>query len=189
MSASNLLNKKSPVSKLYARALFELTQEQKNSDAVLEELKDLFYFLDEKKSAVKPLLSTGIPYEQRSIVAEELAKTLQLAPTLKRLFVLLAEKNRLEIIGSIYSAFRLLVDSNNGLVRGEVITTESLNENEKKELEKAFEKKLGKKVILESQINKEIIGGLIVKVQGLTFDGSIKTTLNNLKSNLERHWV
>ena len=53
----------------------------------------------------------------------------------------------------------------------------------------AFAKKFNKNIVLDSVIDKEILGGLVVQIQGLTFDGSLKNAIRRLKETLERQSV
>ena len=106
-----------------------------------------------------------------------------------KFFKLLTAKNRVVVIDSIRDAFQLLSDQKKGIMRGTVSTVEALSSAEAAELAKAFTKKLGKQVVLESVTDKEILGGLVVNVQGRTFDGSLKTTIRRLKDTLERQSI
>ena len=68
-------------------------------------------------------------------------------------------------------------------------TVEPLTQNEFHELESAFSKKFGKQVHLEQVIDLLVLGGLIVQIKGLNFDGSLQTALHSLKENLERRAI
>jgi F-type H+-transporting ATPase subunit delta len=181
--------KAEPVANLYAKALFELASETKSIDAIAAELEALVEFLSENQQLKEALSTLTFSAEQREKLAADIAKQTQLNPVISRLFQLLTEKNRLMVLPSIYAAFRGFMDEGKNIVRGTVTTVEPLSEAEKADLSKAFGKKLNKQVVLEAQTDKEILGGLVVEIQGLTFDGSLKTTIRRLRENLERQSI
>jgi len=57
------------------------------------------------------------------------------------------------------------------------------------EIEKIMEKELGGKIELTSQVNPDIIGGLILRVGDKQLDASIKTQLRNIKQDLLKKQV
>ena len=52
-------------------------------------------------------------------------------------------------------------------------------------IQATLEKITGNQVILETEVDSSIIGGVIAKVGDLVLDGSIKTQLNGLKESIK----
>lgn len=175
-----------PAAKLYARALFSLATEQGTQDKLYSDLQEFSSFLKENQDLSDVLNGQVFLLQERESVLNTVAEKTQLNPLIARLAGLLVARNRLTLLSAIEWEYRKLLDSSQGLVRGTVTTVEALSDAERQDLEKTFSKKLGKKVVLEQQTEKEILGGLVVSVQGRTFDGSLKTTLRRLTENLER---
>ena len=44
----------------------------------------------------------------------------------------------------------------------------------------------GKKVVLECQVSPDVIGGLVVQMDGVLLDGSVKNNLNHIKEVIEK---
>lgn len=181
--------KPEPVAKLYAKALFELAVENKDLDRVKQDLTALNEMFQESPRLYEALSMVMFSDVEREKIADEVAEKSQLHPLLQRFLKLLVQRNRVPQLPAICASFREFVDTSNGTIRGTVTTVENLSQNEVAELSQAFAKKLNKKVILEPVVNKEILGGLVVNIQGLTFDGSLKTTLRRLQENLERQSI
>ncbi|MGE4232151.1 MAG: ATP synthase F1 subunit delta [Bacteriovoracia bacterium] len=182
-----------PVAALYAKALFELAKENKVLDAVEKELNEVSAFLENHPEVLEAAEARSFSIESRLDFIKALTKKLELQPYVSKLVEILAARQRVSILPEIANAFLALQDLNSGIVRGSVTTVDALSDSEKEGLEKAFSKKLNKKVVLAQKIEKEILGGLIVQLQGqglgLTFDGSLKTTLRGLRDSLERQSV
>ena len=178
-----------PVAMLYAKALFEVAVESKQVDSIQAELIELAALLSENAALNQAVASSIFSPEEREKLVVALSEQSQMSPVMTKFFKLLTAKNRVVVIDSIRDAFQLLSDQKKGIMRGTVSTVEALSSAEAAELAKAFTKKLGKQVVLESVTDKEILGGLVVNVQGRTFDGSLKTTIRRLKDTLERQSI
>lgn len=181
--------KPEPVSRLYAKALFELAQEKNELEAATQDLGGVVELLRESFMLRQTLESVIFSIEDREKIAAELGKKAGLNPLVQRFMLLLISKNRLPMIESIHASFRELMDESKNIARGTVTTVEPLNDAQKADLAAAFSKKFNKQVELDPLVDKEILGGLVVKVQGLTFDGSLRTTIRRLKENLERQSI
>ena len=70
------------------------------------------------------------------------------------------------------------------MVSVKVQTAFPLTEKRIVKLKENIEKLTKKKVELETEINKEIIGGMIIRIENNIIDGSITNHLKNLKKNL-----
>ena len=62
------------------------------------------------------------------------------------------------------------------------IFSKELSEEQFDLLKSKLEKKVGKKIILKIEVNKDIIGGGIVKMGDQIIDGSIKRQIENIKN-------
>ncbi len=178
-----------PVSKLYAKALYEHALEQGTLDSIFNGYLTFcseVVGLSELDSALSsPLFST----EEKVALVEEVGKKLETHKEILNFVKVLVSNGRYAQVQSIKSSFQALVDKKQGIVRGSVTSVASLSDAERADLARAFEKKLGKKVVLEQQTDKSILGGLIVRVQGQTYDGSLLTALNRLRESLERQSI
>lgn len=68
--------------------------------------------------------------------------------------------------------------------RIEVLTSESIDSNDKKKIEKLFSEKYGDDYEVYYEVNQEIIGGIIIKDGDRIYDGSIKSQLKKIKRSL-----
>jgi F-type H+-transporting ATPase subunit delta len=70
------------------------------------------------------------------------------------------------------------------VVSVKVQTAFPLTGTRRTKLKENIEKLTKKKVELETEINKEIIGGMIIRIENNIIDGSITNHLKNLKKTL-----
>lgn len=100
--------------------------------------------------------------------------------------VLLAEKNRLEILDQVAHAYQDLLDLEEGLTRGIVRSAQPLSADAQKDIEQKVGKILNKKIILTYQQDPKLLGGVVAQVGGWTFDDSIDSHLKKLNEELNR---
>lgn len=97
----------------------------------------------------------------------------------------LAKNNQVKNAESIIKKFIEIWNKKEGIVEAEVVSREKMNSGTKKEIERYIKKKYkAEKVEIIEKIDKDIKGGIIVKVGDEVMDGSIGKQLQNLKKSL-----
>ena len=165
MKALNLARK-------YATALFESIQEESDLDLIFKELKEFrqaFKTLEVENFFSNPLYSQA----DRVKVIGSMVGQLKISETLKNFLILLANKNRFQILPEITDSFQVLVDNKNGVTRGEVVSSHTLSPGERERIEDIVSKRTKKRVILTYREDPHLLGGLIAKVDGYTFDDTL----------------
>ena len=101
-------------------------------------------------------------------------------------FRLLRQKSRLALGPSIASFFEEMVDEERGIARALVTTAVPLEPERRAQLEQRLAAQTGRQVSVETQVDPAILGGLIVRIGDRMLDGSTRTRLRQLRSQLER---
>ena len=95
----------------------------------------------------------------------------------------IVKKQRLSLIGEIKDYFlKLYYDENNKLPVIAIFAKE-LSEKQRERLVQKLEKKYNKKIVLNVKVDKEIIGGGILKIGNEVINGSIKNQIEEIKKN------
>ncbi len=95
---------------------------------------------------------------------------------------LLAENGRLHILAVIAQAYEDYRATLEGSVDATVVSAHEVSDEQKQSIIASLEKRLGKKVSLDSKVDPSLIGGAIIKAGDLVIDGSIKSRLQKLAS-------
>jgi F-type H+-transporting ATPase subunit delta len=72
------------------------------------------------------------------------------------------------------------------VLRGKLVTAVKLADNVQKNVVDKLEKQSGQKVVLDYEVDKDIIGGLMLKIGDKVLDASIRAQLQILKENIKR---
>jgi F-type H+-transporting ATPase subunit delta len=97
----------------------------------------------------------------------------------------LAENRRLALLPLIAEQFEKLRAETENVIDVEVIAAREIAAPQKKRLEAALAKRLGREVRMHTRIDGSLIGGAIVRAGDLVIDGSLKGRLERLGSALQ----
>ena len=169
------------VSDRYASALYDLAAEKKLVDPVLEDLSNLKNILKDNKElsfVVKSPLITSI---DKLNIFESLLKKIN-ANELTSTFLKVIEKNkRFSNLASIITQFMNINSQKRGDVLADITSADELNDDQKNNITNQLKSILGDKLSLSFDVDKNIMGGLIVKVGSKMIDTSLANKINKLK--------
>ena len=169
------------VSDRYASALYDLAAEKKLVDSVLGDLSNLKNILKDNKElnlVVKSPLITSI---DKLNIFESLLKKIN-ANELTSTFLKVIEKNkRFSNLTSIINQFMNINSQKRGDVLADITSAGELNDDQKNNITNQLKSILGDKLSLSFDVDKNIMGGLIVKVGSKMIDTSLANKINKLK--------
>jgi F-type H+-transporting ATPase subunit delta len=168
--------------KRYARAIFELAQEEDQVGVWAERLAQVraaFSLPEARRVLDNPTISVEGRQEAITAVLGERAhrETLNLAR-------LLVESGRGGQVAAIADEYALLEDEAAGRVRASATTAVELTEAEKQGLAAALTARLGREVRLTTRVTPAILGGLVVQTGDRLIDASLATRLQQLRRRL-----
>ena len=169
------------VSDRYASALYDLAAEKKLVDLVLEDLSNLKNILKDNKELSLVVKSPLITSIDKLNIFESLLKKIN-ANELTSTFLKVIEKNkRFSNLASIITQFMNINSQKRGDVLADITSADELNDDQKNNITNQLKSILGDKLSLSFDVDKNIMGGLIVKVGSKMIDTSLANKINKLK--------
>jgi len=169
------------VSDRYASALYDLAAEKKLVDPVLEDLSNLKNILKDNKELSLVVKSPLITSIDKLNIFESLLKKIN-ANELTSTFLKVIEKNkRFSNLASIITQFMNINSQKRGDVLADIMSADELNDDQKNNITNQLKSILGDKLSLSFDVDKNIMGGLIVKVGSKMIDTSLANKINKLK--------
>lgn len=168
----------------YATALIDLggknnCLDQFNNDlaaivGVFKENKDFSLFIEH------PTLP---PNEKKDLIKKVFEGTVSIY--ILNLIMLLIDKNRITLLANIYEHYNSLLNKKRNVMLAQVTTAININEEIVNKLKAKLEEKFnGLNIQISTNVNPDIIAGMIVKIGDRVIDGSIKTKIENMKKQL-----
>ncbi len=173
----------SKVSKRYAKALFSLGQEDGNFEQYGRELFEFVEFFQDNEDFRKVVSNPIFALEDRKKILEIVLDRSNFSGLMNNFLHLLLDKNRIEAIEAIANHYSGLTDAVSGVARAEIITAMPLKNEVLAGIEKSLEGLTSKKIKTKIREDKDLIGGIVVRIGDLVLDGSVRAQLEGLKES------
>lgn len=175
----------SALARRYAKALLGVAREQGGGTLALQaELADFAALLEGNVELRRALLHSGLGPAARRGVLRSLAEAASASPLLRRLFDVLAARDRISLLPALAAAYAAARNEDAGRVSAEVVSAAPLAVPQRRALAAALGGALGRTVELEAQTDPAVLGGVRVKVGGRTYDGTVTGRLGALRRRL-----
>lgn len=169
----------------YASALFSLAVEKNTLDKVEASLATLGAALRESDDFSELTKSQVVSREDSAKAVVALGKSMKIDPVTQNFLGVLAENGRLDQLGPAISAFKTMLATHRNEITADVTSAFPLTAEQKKAISAQLESSAGRDVKIETHVDPEILGGLIVKMGSKMIDSSIKTRLNTLSQAMK----
>lgn len=172
----------SKISSRYASSFLRNSIERNTLDRTASDMQYILAAFQSSRELQLAMESPVIKPEIKESILSEIFSEKVDADTMN--FVkFIVSKGRESLLHSISVRFLEMRDEHLGIVQASVLSAFELSSEQKNQIQEKFEKILGKKVILNYQINKDLIGGFVAKIGDTIFDASVKHQLNQLKKH------
>lgn len=167
----------------YAEALFEIAQNQGNVEMVLSDLNLITETLRNSSELRQFINNPVIELNDKKDVLRQLFEN-HVSQIVTNFVYVICDNSRFEAFPEIYRKYLELIHKKEGIVTVKATSAVEMKDFLKDKLQKKLEQQLSQKVKIEYEINPEIIAGLIVEVNGKTFDNTVVTKIKNIKKQL-----
>ena len=173
---------KGAIARRYAGAIFDIGRKQNTLDQTLEDVQQiaqvfahrtLAYLLNEPKISAK-----------RKETAIRKALEGKVLPTSLNLALLLIQRELVEVMPNLARELEQLVLDYKNQAIAQVTTATPIDDAQLNLIKRALEQKTGKTILVESNVQPDILGGVIARVGDQLIDGSIRNRLNILRQQL-----
>lgn len=171
------------VARRYAHGLFELTQEKNVSATAYGDLTDLAAVLKKDDALIQFLAAPQIRDQDKSAVIDKVFKG-KVDDQLYHLMQLLVAKRRTDFLVDIAKEYEALFQESKGIIPTRLITAVPLTTEEMNSIRTRLNKLTGKSIEITTEVDADIIGGVIAFVGEKIIDTSIRHELEVLREQL-----
>jgi F-type H+-transporting ATPase subunit delta len=170
------------IARVYATALYEAAKEEGRVEQVRRDLGEFVQAMDASAELRQFLVAEEISDVRKTEVLLEITEG---GDGLVRNFLrILVDKSRESELAGAYRAFVSLVEQAQGLVHVEVVSAVPLTAPLQEALRAKIEKSLDKTVELTMTVDREILGGLRLRIGDRVADASVRHRLEQLRALL-----
>ena len=170
--------------KSYSQALYELATEEKNLNDVEEHAVSIIKLISQSEdfnSLIKdPTNKQDDQLNSINIIFEKF----NLNNLLKKFLNFLVMKRRFFYVEKILKDFVMICSKNRGEISAKLTVAKELNENEINKIKDELSQNFGSNVKLNYNYDPDLIGGLIMQVESIMIDTSIKNKLQQIENKM-----
>jgi F-type H+-transporting ATPase subunit delta len=169
----------------YAQALFDICKESGDLEALEADADALGAALDASDDLRAAIVSPRIGRDEMVAVIGALAGPMGLSRMTANTLGLMAEKRRLFTLPQFVRQVRAMIAAEKGEIEARVTSAVALTDAQKTRIADLLRVRFGRNIKLNTSVDEELIGGLIVKVGSKMIDTSIRTRLANLQNAMK----
>jgi F-type H+-transporting ATPase subunit delta len=149
-----------------------------------EQLRQHRQLLDASADLQKVLYNPSVSAEVKGRVLTGILERTQPTPLLRSFILLLVDKDRLRQFDLICAQYEAMAQARLGRVTAQVTTAVALDAAQRQAVSQKLAQITQKEVLLETQVDPTILGGLVVRINHTVLDGSLRGQLVRLRQEL-----
>ena len=166
---------------IYAKALLAFGKESGSVDQLVEGLDGIVDVIQKVPGLQAALESPRIALEDKTKLLDK-AFTGKVDKSLINFLKVVGNKGRFDCLGAISSSAQKMQDEMSGRVQAVLTSASDIDDTVKSNIAERLAKLLGKTVSLQSVVDPEILGGMVVRVGDTVYDGSVVNQLAQVRA-------
>ncbi|MCX7699637.1 MAG: ATP synthase F1 subunit delta [Gemmataceae bacterium] len=176
--------KEQGVAQVYAEALYNAAARQGKTELIREQLQAMVLDLFGQDPLLEKFLAAGSIRRDAKREAIEKAFRGRADDLLVDFLQVMNRHGRLNLLRAVVAAYRELDDERSGRIRVEVRAAVPLSAEQEQKLRDFIARRFQRTPMIETRIDPEVLGGMVIRVDDWVFDGSVKTKLERLQNQL-----
>lgn len=168
----------------YVDALFDVAAGTENVEKLLPPLQDVSNAIASSDELRRFLLNPAVDRARKDALLAGLGKSAKLDPLGIRLLSALLGNNRVHRLAAVLTAIRERQDTERRIAAARVRSATVLDEKTRSSILAVLEKKTGKKIRLETEIDPSLLGGFVVQMGSELYDASLASRLKKTREAL-----
>ena len=173
------------VAKRYARALYELGQEEGLEQKFLEDMQNMALIVDESSEFRSIMESPLYDITLKRRILKDVVSKVGISEYAANFMNILLDKDRFVFLRDIRDTYKLILDEASGRVLAQITSAKELDDKQLKDIAKTLSEVVKKEVDVSVTIDPSLIGGVVAEIEGMIYDGSVKTQISRLKQSLK----
>jgi F-type H+-transporting ATPase subunit delta len=169
----------------YARAFADVVASAKLDTAAIDhQLTDFLATWDGSAELRELFANPAVAAPQKVAILDKLNAKLGLQRELRNLIAVLINNDRIAQIHEVAAGYRAELQERLGIRQAEIVTARELGEQERGILVAGVGKLAGSQIQATFKLDKNILGGTIVRIGSTVYDGSVRGRLERLREAL-----
>ena len=168
----------------YGRALLDVALEKGVAEPLRAELEAMVQVIAGHPDLAALLAHPAVSAERKRKLVGAVAGRARASDLLTRLLTMMGERDRLGLLPMVGAAYAKLWNAHRGVVAAEAVSATPLDEAQTRDVARALAAAAGHEIDLSARVDPRLLGGMLVKMEGRTYDGSVRARLLALRRTL-----
>ena len=170
--------------KSYSQALYELAFEEKNLNDIEKNVISLLRLISQSEDFNSLIKDPTNKQENQLNVINIIFEKFNLNNLLNKFLNFLVIKRRFFYVEKILKDFLMICSKNRGEISAKLTVAKELNENQINKIKNDLSQNFGSDVKLNYNYDPGLIGGLIIQIESIMIDTSIKNKLQQIEKKM-----
>ncbi len=170
--------------RIYGSSLYSLAKDENLQDQIRGQLSAINENFVRSRDFFKGLDAPQISLEEKLRTIDAVFEGCH--PYVINTLKILAEKRSCGCIGYLFKQYKKMYNIDNDISEVTAITAVPLSKENEKKLIQKLSTLLGGKILLTNKVDPSIIGGVVIRTEGLQIDGGVKHRLDEIKKEIVR---
>ena len=171
------------IARMYGGSLYDLAAEEGLETRILEELDAVADILKQDPEYLHLLSIPSIPKKERCALLDEALRG-QVHLYVLNFLKILCEHGTLRELPGCARAYRIRYNAAHGILEATATSAVPLTEEQKTALRQKLEATTGKTIDLTAKVDKAVLGGIRLDIEGTELDGTVHSRLSALRANI-----
>jgi F-type H+-transporting ATPase subunit delta len=170
----------------YARALLDVANKESDPERAEQELAAFVDLVRTNPDLQRALANPVVSAADKRAVAQQILERLKPTTPVGKLVLLLASRGRLALLPDLLDVYRERLMEYRNVLSAEVTTAAPLSPERAEQLQQRLANATGRTITMTTKVDAAIIGGVVTRIGGTVYDGSVATRLAKVRDRLEQ---
>jgi len=170
----------------YARALLDVANKESDPERAEQELAAFVDLVRTNPDLDRTLANPVVSAADKRAIVQQILERLKPTTPVGKLVLLLASRGRLALLPDLLDVYRERLMEYRNVLSAEVTTAAPLSPERAEQLQQRLANATGRTITMTTKVDASIIGGVVTRIGGTVYDGSVATRLAKVRDRLEQ---
>jgi F-type H+-transporting ATPase subunit delta len=170
----------------YARALLDVANKESDPERAEQELAAFVDLVRTNPDLQRALANPVVSAADKRAIVQQILERLRPTTPVGKLVLLLASRGRLALLPDLLDVYRERLMEYRNVLSAEVTTAAPLSPERAEQLQQRLANATGRTITMTTKVDASIIGGVVTRIGGTVYDGSVATRLAKVRDRLEQ---